>query len=428
MHRHSFKSPFFSRLALLCLAAWPLLGAAAAEGAAQLAALPPAPVVGPAAALPQNAAGLASPVEPAPPLPATPATPDATAPQASALPAPVLVDSRAALIRLLPGTARDRGGWAADLQGAFTALHLPATPENYCAAIAVIEQVSDFQADPVIASLPAIVWKEIETRREKYGIPKLVLDAALLLPSPDGRSFKTRINALRTEKQMNALYEEMVSALPQGKALFGDRNPVRTGGAMQVSFEFAEAHARARAYPYAYRGRLRDEVFTRRGGLYFGVANLLDYPVPYSQSLYRFADFNAGRYSSRNAAFQGAVSLLSGQRLDQDGDLLRYEKGRPAAQASATQRALLKAARQLGLSEAEILRDLRQEKYAAFAQTPLYLRVFALADNKAGQPLPREAMPRIRLKSPKIHRRLTTEWFAHKVDLRYRSCLARGTA
>ncbi len=424
MPRHSFRLPLFPGLALLCLAAWPLPGAAAAEGAARLAALPPAPVSGPAVELPPDAAGLAPPLEPAAPQPA----PDATAPQAAGLPAPVLVDSRAALVRLLPGTARDRAGWAADLEGAFSALHLPATPENYCAAIAVIEQVSDFQADPVIASLPAIVRKEIEARRERYGIPKLVLDAALLLPSPDGRSFKTRIDALRTEKQMNALYEEMVAALPQGRALFGDRNPVRTGGAMQVSFEFAEAHARARAYPYAYRGRLRDEVFTRRGGLYFGVANLLDYPVPYSEPLYRFADFNAGRYSSRNAAFQDAVALLGGQRLDRDGDLLRYEKGRPAAEASATQRALLKAARKLGLSEAEILRDLRQEKYAAFARTPLYQRVYALADAKAGEPLPREAMPRIRLKSPKIHRRLTTEWFAHKVDLRYRSCLARGTS
>ena len=37
-------------------------------------------------------------------------------------------------------------------------------------------------------------------------------------------------------------------------------------------------------------------------------------------------------------------------------------------------------------------------------------------------------MPRIRLESPKITRKLTTEWFANRVNTRYRSCLARGAS
>ena len=42
---------------------------------------------------------------------------------------------------------------------------------------------------------------------KKAAIVTLLLDAALLKSSPDGRSYKARIDSLRTEKQMNALFE-----------------------------------------------------------------------------------------------------------------------------------------------------------------------------------------------------------------------------
>ena len=82
-------------------------------------------------------------------------------------------------------------------------------------------------------------------------------------------------------------------------------------------------------------------------------------------------------------------------------------------------------AARLGLSRAELLRDLRLEKTAQFGQTPLYARVFSLADSAAGSPVSREALPQIDLKSPKIQRKLTTGWFAERVDARHRTCLGR---
>ncbi len=64
-------------------------------------------------------------------------------------------------------------------------------------------------------------------------------------------------------------------------------------------------------------------------------------------------------------------------------------------------------------------------KAPGFGQTQLYIRVFALADEASGKPVPRAVVPRISLHSPKITRELTTEWFAVRVDNRYQDCLRR---
>ncbi|MCP5247132.1 MAG: DUF1615 domain-containing protein [Candidatus Accumulibacter sp.] len=363
------------------------------------------------------------------PAPGPPPTTTAARPPAVSLPIPLPYPSEregpATADTLLPAGIGERAGWAADIVAAFVALRIPLTAENLCAVISIIAQESTFQADPPVPGLSRIVWQELDKRREKYAIPKVVVDVAVSKKSPDGRSYRERIDALRTEKQMNALYDAMISELPGGRTLFAGYNPVRTGGPMQVSVEFAEQQVRQRPYPYPLRDSVRDEVFSRRGGLYFGIAMLLDYPASYSQMIYRFADFNAGRYSSRNAAFQDAVGRLGGQRLTLDGDLLRYQGGVPAAATSDTQRAVLALRPRLQLSEAEIQRDLRLEKTFAFEQSLLYQRLYALADANGGARQPRERLPQIDLESPKITRRLTTEWFAKRVDSRYRSCLER---
>jgi len=334
--------------------------------------------------------------------------------------------ARARVAKLMPGNVKDRSGWAIDLHAAYEHLKIPHAAETYCATLAVIEQESTYQADPVVPNLPAIVRKEIDRRVDKYGIPKLIVSTALKKSSPDGRSYDERIAALKTEKQLNALFEDMTSELPFGRQLLADYNPVRTAGPMQVSIEFAERHAQEKAYPYPVTKKLRDEVFTRRGGLYFGSAILLDYPAPYDDVVYRFADFNAGRYASRNAAFQAALNRLAGKSLALDGDLLRYDDDEASDAPSQVESTLQGLAALLAMSAREIRRDLLREKTADFSTTTLYSRVFELADRKAGKSLPRQMMPRINLVSPKIIRKLTTEWFATRVAERYQRCLARA--
>lgn len=327
-------------------------------------------------------------------------------------------------VKLFPVNVQFKDGWAMDIQSAFRSLQIPPTTENFCAVIAVIGQESGFQADPAVPNLPSIAWREIEQRSDKYGIPNTVMNWSLNTSSLDGRSYRARIDSLKTEKELSDLVEEIVERVPAGNKLFHNYNPVRTGGPMQVSVAFAEGHAKVRPYPYPIPRSLRSEVFTRRGGIYFGTAILLDYPVPYQDMLYRFADFNAGRYSSRNAAFQQALSRISNQEIASDGDLLRYKNGAPDTESSSTLRILLSQSTKLKMSDADVQRDVLLEKSPNFQDTTLYTRVFGLAE-KTGK-MPRAILPEIDLKSPKFKRKLTTQWFATRVYSRFQACLQQG--
>ena len=353
------------------------------------------------------------------------AAPDQRAPETIRLTAD---EGRARAARLIPDGVSDRTGWATDIYAAFAALDLPPSYENLCAAIAVIGQESGFQVDPVIPNLPAIARAEIERQRERVGVPKLVLDAALALPSSTGKSYSERLDTARTELQLSQIYEDFIDRVPLGRTFLADRNPVHTAGPMQVNVAFAAAYAADRPYPYPVSGPLRHEVFSRRGGVYFGVAHLLDYRAPYDRMIFRFADFNAGRYASRNAAFQNAVTQVSGIPLVRDGDLVRFENGQPAKDPGSTELAVRTLARRVDANDAQIRRDLSLGEDERFERTALYARVFDMADRAAGRPLPRAIVPTIELKSPKITRKLTTEWFASRVDERYRRCLARAPA
>jgi hypothetical protein len=347
----------------------------------------------------------------------------ASGPPASAPPATHPVEVRATIERSLPRTVSDRTGWAADMYAAFTALGLETTHENVCAVVAVIEQESGFRVDPVIPGLPAIAWREIDSRAAHAGVPRVIVHSALQLKSPTGRSYSDRIDSARTEKDLSDIYEDFIGAVPLGSTLFAERNPIRTRGPMQVNIAFAEQFAAARPYPYPVKSSVADEVFTRRGSLYFGTAHLLAYPASYGDYLYRFADFNAGQYASRNAAFQRAVSGASGISVAADGTLLPHSSD-PKGPGS-TELAVRSLGQRLNLGDSAIHDALDKGKTAEFERTPLYREVFALADRTEGRPVPRAAIPRIQLHGPKIVRSLTTEWYARRVDQRFKRCLAQ---
>ncbi|HEX4150791.1 MAG TPA: DUF1615 domain-containing protein [Steroidobacteraceae bacterium] len=322
----------------------------------------------------------------------------------------------------LPRELSDRAGWIRDIYDAFAALDIAPTRENVCAVIAVTAQESGFQVDPVVPNLGSIAWREIDRRAGRAGIPAILVREVLKLDSPTGESYAARIGHARTEKELSDVFEDFTGSVPLGRSLFASWNPIRTRGPMQVNVAFADQFAATHTYPYPVKVSIDEELFTRRGSLYFGTAHLLDYSAPYDRFLFRFADFNAGQYASRNAAFQGALSRASGVPVTPDGALLPHGGQGPVG---ATELAARTLAARLRLDDQTIHAALEEGRRPEFERSAVYQGVFRLADRAAGHHLPRAAVPRIELEGPKIERRLTTDWYARRVDGRFRACLAR---
>lgn len=340
--------------------------------------------------------------------------------EAPAIPA---LQAREQIERSIPAGVADRDGWVSDMYASFDLLAVAPTREHICAVVAEIEQESGFRVDPVIPHLGSIAWAEIDRRAQSASIPPALVHSVLQLKSPSGRSYADRIDSARTEHELSDILEDFTGSLPLGRTLFASWNPIRTRGPMQVNIAFAQKFAQDRPYPYPVAISVADEVFTRRGSLYFGIAHLLDYQAPYDHYLYRFADFNAGQYASRNAAFQSALGIASHQALLADGALL--PGAREGHAAGDTEMAAHAIAGRLKLDDAEIHDALEQGRSANFEKTALYQRVFALANRVSGRTLPAAVVPRIKLQGPKITRALTTDWYAHRVNERFESCLAQ---
>ena len=329
------------------------------------------------------------------------------------------IDVATVVRQKMPASVKDREAWAQAIAKTFASQKLAPTEENVCSVLAVAQQESNYQSDPAVPGLNKIAWQEIDRRAEKMHIPVFLVHTALKIKSPNGKSYSERLDSVKTEKQLSAIFDDFIGMVPMGQKLFGSLNPVHTGGPMQVSIAFAEQHTDG--YPWKIDGTVRQEVFSLRGGLWFGTYHLLNYPANYSVPLYRFADFNAGWYASRNAAFQNAVSKATGVKLALDGDLIRYDSD----EAGTTELAVRRLSSQLAMSDDEIHRQLKKGDTLAFEESELYKQVFRIADKKAGKTLPREVLPSIQLESPKITRNLTTAWFAKRVDDRRASCMAR---
>ena len=137
---------------------------------------------------------------------------------------------------------------------------------------------------------------------------------------------------VRTERELSEIFEDFIGRVPLGQTLLRRPEPGAHRRADAGEHRVRRSAGRGGASRIRIRstGSIRHEVFTRRGGMYFGIAHLLDYPASYDTLLYRFADFNAGHYASRNAAFQTRAERgVRRCRWCSTAICVRYDGGEP---------------------------------------------------------------------------------------------------
>jgi uncharacterized protein DUF1615 len=342
---------------------------------------------------------------------------------------------------LIDRHVKEREAWGQAVADALHASGLPSDPPSVCAVLAIIGQESGFQEDPVVPGLARLVEARLERHRSKLGpLGKPVFSRLLAGHSPqDPRPFEERLRKVRTERDLDRVFRDLLAFYQSGHPaafeaatlagkLFdlqslAELNPITTAGPMQVSVRFAEGWARE-------HGRrpeeVREALYTRAGGVLYGTARLFGHRAGYAKMIFRFADYNAGVYTSRNAALQAQLGKLTGTTLALDGDLLRYEKdGSPSDDDSQTMKAL-RAWRDRfapALDRDQLEDDVRLEKTFAFEATGTWKALAAAFTAKLGH-ADYAILPDVALESPKLSRKLSTAWFAESVDKRYQSCLA----
>jgi hypothetical protein len=346
------------------------------------------------------------------------------------------------IVQRIPPHVPDRDGWADDIAFSIRAINKELTAERVCAVIAVIEQESGFQTDPVVANLPQIVRDGLKKKFARLGpLAEPALEALLAGRAPgSNESFKQRINKLRTERDLDRFFRDISATYKQslpgtyaiasaislilGKGSLQNLNPVTTAGSMQVKISYARE---LDEFNSMSDEQLREYLYTRMGGVRVGTARLIDYPASYDDIVYRFADFNVGMYASRNAAFQAQLEDLTGRELALDGDLLAYdENGEPKDIETFTLKALLAFGEKHDLSAWTIRRDIKKEKSEEFETTDSWVMVREAWEQKKRRKPVYARIPEVELVSPKLARNRSTAWFANRVKQRYLSCRSKG--
>ncbi|MFI8033377.1 DUF1615 family protein [Acinetobacter sp. ABJ_C3_5] len=351
--------------------------------------------------------------------------------------------------KVLPPRVNNRESWSQDIFDIMQQLSIPKSKQNVCSIVAVVDQESNFVADPAVPGLGQKAVQEINTRlKEKFEaklgetiggtVAGYFEDVLKNQPSPEN-NYMSQMRRVKTERELDLLYREIfdymskhyhVSALTGAAKLIGQdigekMNPITTLGSMQVHINYAKEHKRQSGNI----AELRDDLYTQYGGLYYGIHRLMEYSADYDKAIYRFADYNSGMYSSRNAAFQKMLEVIQDKDLDLDGDLLLYNKdGNPQSALSQSEKEIIAAftSNRVLVTPRQIRADLKKEKERKFEDTQTYLAVQKLYQTKTNKEPIYAIMPEVVISGPKLSRDYNTNWFASRVNGRYEACMQRA--
>lgn len=87
--------------------------------------------------------------------------------------------------KVIPARVNDRESWSQDIFDIMQELSIPKTKQNVCSIVAVVDQESNFVADPTVPGLGAKAVEEINSRLKKSSkqnlAKKLVAQSLVIL-------------------------------------------------------------------------------------------------------------------------------------------------------------------------------------------------------------------------------------------------------
>lgn len=348
----------------------------------------------------------------------------------------------------IPNHVAQRDSWAKDMSSIMDELKIEKTPTNVCSIVAIVDQESNFIANPKVPGLGQKAVKEVSTRLEekftdklgsRFGKPVAQYFNNVLKNQPNPHdNYLNQMKKVQTEKDLDLLYRQIfdymtkhyhVSMLTTTAKFVGQEigermNPITTLGSMQVQVRYANDHLREHMNIY----QLRDYLYTQYGGLYYGTHRLMMYEAQYNKAIYRFADYNSGMYSSRNASFQKILNQLTKGKLALDGDLLLYDgDDSVSSKISDTEVVLNKlfSEKKVNITPRQVRNDLEKEKELEFENTNTYSTLQKLYKDQTGKIAPYAIMPQVIISGPKLSKEYNTNWYATRVNGRYEACMNR---
>ena len=121
--------------------------------------------------------------------------------------------------KAIPPRVNERQSWANDIYDISDQLGIPTTKENVCTIVAVVDQESNFVADPHVPGLGEKAVKEVQGRLEEKFKDKLgdgiggtvagyFQDVLKNQPSPED-NYLSQMRRVQTERELDELYREI---------------------------------------------------------------------------------------------------------------------------------------------------------------------------------------------------------------------------